>query len=157
METSVREHLLRGVRQFIKGVSAVSGIESVSLLGSLTTSKQEPKDADLLVRVSPEVDWDSLAMLGRKLKGHAQRINAGADIFLCTGEGEYIGRTCSYKECRPRVACRGTECGRGARICNDLHVITLESGLVRAPPVDLWPTVVVRTEVPSDVRSILLD
>jgi hypothetical protein len=100
---SIRRHLLPGVLRFVQATRRIDGMLRIALIGSLTTTKPSPKDADLLVTVRDDVDLAPLAAAGRKLKGHAQQQNRGADIFLCSAEGVYLGRTCHWKECRPGV------------------------------------------------------
>jgi hypothetical protein len=74
-------------------------------MGSLVTSRAIPKDADVLVTINGTMDLGQLARAGRRLKGSAQTINLGADIFLADVTGRYLGRICHYRECHPRVAC----------------------------------------------------
>jgi hypothetical protein len=125
-------------------------------MGSLVTSKAIPKDADVLVTINNTMDLDELARAGRRLKGSAQTINLGADIFLADATGCYLGRICQYRECHPRVACLAKHCGRRAHLNDDLHVVTLSKKLLAAPPIDLWPDVVRRLKVPPDVEALLL-
>ena len=153
---SIRAFLLREVKAFVQAASKMEGVSRIALLGSLATSKDSPKDADLLVTIQGDlVDVGLLAKLGRRLKGKAQSRNSGADIFLCSSDGKYIGRTCSYKECHYRASCSGTQCAPGCYVCNDLQVINLESSVIVSPPVELWPTFVARGALPEDVSSIL--
>jgi hypothetical protein len=125
------------------------------LIGSLTTHKPNPKDADVLVSIERKADIARLAALGRKLKGQGQQFNLGADIFLASSDGEYLGRTCSYRECHPRVSCRGSSCGAGKYVCDDLRVVTLSPSLIAEPPLELWPQRVARCELPADTASLL--
>jgi hypothetical protein len=125
-------------------------------MGSLVTSKAIPKGADVLVTIDNTMDLDELARAGRRLKGSAQTINLGADIFLADATGCYLGRICQYRECHPRVACLAQHCGRRAHLNDDLHVVTLSKELLAAPPIDLWPDVVRRLKVPPDVEALLL-
>jgi predicted nucleotidyltransferase len=157
MSESLRVHLLREAKRFVRSASQISGVTRIAVLGSLLTGKESPKDADLLVTIGEGVDTHALAAAGRRLKGRAQNRNAGADIFLCSVAGEYLGRTCSYKDCRPRMACRGRCCGFGSRICDDLDDLRLDRRLVLEPPLEVWPEVVERAWIPPDVRSILLE
>ena len=39
---------------------------------------------------------------------------------------------------------------------DDLRAVTLDSALIQAPPIELWPAVVPRVEVPADVEEVLL-
>lgn len=151
-----RSYLLKALVEFTRAAAKVSGVVRVAVVGSLTTDKPSPKDADVLVTVREGADIGLLSKLGRKLKGVAQARNLGADIFLASTAGEYIGRTCSYRECRPRRACLGTRCGSGRWICSDLENLRLPDSLVAEPPLEVWPQVVVRTDLPADTRLILL-
>lgn len=154
---SLRLHLLREVRRFVQSASQLKGVTRLALIGSLVTEKNTPKDADVLVTIDETVDICSLAALGRKLKGRAQSRGSGADVFLCASIGEYLGRTCSYKDCHPRMACLGRQCGRGTRICDDLENVHLDAKIVSDPPLELWPAIVKRACVPGDVASILIN
>src|ERR1700747_2366324 len=101
------------------------GVRRIALLGSLATAKAIPKDVDLLVTVERAMDLSPLARAGRRLKGLAQTINLGADIFLADTAGHYLGRICHYRECHPRVACRAQHCGLRTHLNDDLHIVTL--------------------------------
>jgi hypothetical protein len=124
----------------------------------MVTDKRDPKDADVLVTVDDEADLAPLAAAGRRLKGRAQSQNKGADIFLASPFGKYIGRTCHWRECRPgiRVSCDAQHCGRRQFLHDDLDVIKLDSALIDSPPVELWPTLIRRVQVPVDVEELLL-
>ena len=128
----------------------------MALIGSLTTAKPLPKDADVLVTIEDSLDLGPLARAARRLKGTAQQMNLGADIFLANPEGQYVGRICHYRECHPRVACRAQHCGRQGHLNDDLHVFTLAPALIESPPVELWPEIHRRVPVPSDVEELLL-
>ena len=91
----------------------------------MVTSKATPKDADVLVTINGTMDLGKFARAGRRLKGSAQTINLGADIFLFDVTGRCLGRICHYRECRPRVACLAQHCGRREHLNDDLHVVTL--------------------------------
>jgi hypothetical protein len=151
-----RRALLTAVRSFVQAASGCAGIFRIALVGSLATTKPVPKDADVLVTIDDTMDLGELARAGRRLKGRAQAINLGADIFLANADGCYLGRICRYRECHPRVACRAQHCGHREHLNDDLHVVTLSQELIAAPPVDLWPCVVRRLAIPSDVETLLL-
>ena len=110
----------------------------------------------MLVTIEDSLDLGPLARAARRLKGTAQQMNLGADIFLADAQGRYSGRICSYRECHPRVACRAQHCGRQAHLNDDLHVFTLAPALIESPPVELWPEIHRRVPVPSDVEELLL-
>ena len=145
-EPGAYQHLVKGLQ----------GVSRIALVGSLTTPKREPKDADVLVTVYKDVDLAYLAARGRKLKGACQSRSKGADIFLCNVSEEYIGRTCSWKVCHMRAACTGNSCGNGSYLCDDLDIVCLGSRLVKKPPIELWPNMVRRVQVPVDVEEHLL-
>src|SRR5713226_3504596 len=87
-----RRHLLAAVLAFVRAARAQPGILRIALVGSLTTDKPVPKDADVLVTIDATMDLSALARIGRRLKGAANSINLGADIFLADAAGRYIGR-----------------------------------------------------------------
>jgi hypothetical protein len=151
-----REFLLRLGARFTESAREVRGIDRIALIGSLTRKKYAPKDADVLVTIRADVDMESLAIHGRKLKGAAQTRNLGADIFLCDAWYHYVGRICSWRECHPRVACGGTRCGYGNRICDDLHNVDLNPSLLKEPPLEIWPRILVRGTIPDDTRHVLV-
>jgi hypothetical protein len=155
---SIRAVLLSEVREFVGRARNCPGVMRISLVGSLTTEKPNPKDADVLVIVDDEADLTALAAAGRRLKGRAQSHNAGADIFLANPSGNYIGRTCHWRECwfGKRVSCDAQHCGRRHFLHDDLGVIKLDSSIVKNPPIDLWPVVLRRVQVPADLEEVLL-
>lgn len=154
--SEVRGTLLQLVLEFVLAARTLPGVRRVALIGSLATEKERPKDADVLVTIAAEVDLDALARLGRRLTGRAQGINSGADVFLATPDGEYLGRVCHYRECHPRVACLGRHCGARSHLNDDLDVLRLPPALVAAPPVLLFPAVSAAVAVPVDVEASLL-
>ena len=151
-----RRVLLGAVLRFVQAAGGLTGVHRIALIGSLTTEKRVPKDADVLVAIDAEMDLSSLARLGRGLKGQASHINLGADIFLTAADGRYLGRVCRYRECHPRALCKAQHCGLREHLNDDLHIVTLSPDLIAAPPVDLWPSVVRRVPLPSDVETFLL-
>lgn len=154
----LRTFLLIGVLRFTLAALKLRGVSRVSLVGSLATPKVTPKDADVLVSVASDCELERLAKAGRALKGYAQTRNSGADIFLASPDGRYIGRTCGWRECWPgiRVACRALHCGEVPFLNDDLQVVSLAPTLIAAPPIDLWPQIVRRIDVPADVEQWLL-
>ena len=152
----IRTILLREVGNFVRRTRDMPGVHRIALLGSLTTEKRRPKDADVLVTVGEEADLKVLAAVARKLKGAGQSRASGADVFLCNTSGEYVGRTCSWRECHPRIACTGKHCGQGTYVHDDFDVVCLSRDLVEKPPIELWPRVVRRVQVPADVEEQLI-
>ena len=53
----MRDRLLVGVRAFVHAARQLPGITRIALIGSLTTTKPDPKDADLLVTVRTLRTW----------------------------------------------------------------------------------------------------
>jgi predicted nucleotidyltransferase len=157
-ELTIRAVLLAEVRQFVERACTRPGVRHIALIGSLATRKDDPKDADVLVTVDDDADLTQLATAGRKLKGHAQTRNKGADIFLADPSSNYIGRICHWRECRPgiRASCDARHCGRRAFLHDDLDVATLDLSLIKTPPLELWPNIVRRVELPSDVETQLV-
>ena len=151
-----RRPLLLGAYSFVRAARLCPGVRRIALLGSLATAKAIPKDVDLLVTVERAMDLSQLARAGRRLKGSAQTINLGADIFLADIAGHYLGRICHYRECHPRVACRAQHCGLKMHLNDDLRVVTLSKDLLASPPIELWPKVIRRVAVPEDLEEMLL-
>jgi len=151
-----REVLLTEVLAFVRAAAATPGVIRIALVGSLATPKPIPKDADVLVSVEDGVSLTRLATVARRLKGRAGNINLGADIFLCDPAGRYFGRVCGYRECRPRVLCEARHCGERDHLNDDLHRVTLQPELTRAPPFVLWPEVHRAEKAPDDVERLLL-
>ena len=85
-----RGPLLLAVRSFVRSARDRPGVLRIALLGSLTTSKLIPKDADVLVTIDGAVELVELARVGRRLQGIAQTINLGADIFLANEDRSHL-------------------------------------------------------------------
>lgn len=154
---STRSKLIAETIAFARKAGQLRGVLRIALVGSLTTSKPDPKDADLLVIVTDDADLAPLATLGCKLKGRAQSLNRGADIFLADPRGNYLGRTCHWKECGPgiRASCDALHCGRRHYLHDDLADVQFGRSLILAPPVELWPAPVARIPLPEDLRQAL--
>ena len=88
-----RQQLLDGLRRFVVSVRQIAGVRRIAVLGSIVTTKPDPKDIDVLVVVAHDADLTPLATCSRRLQGHAQSFNRGADVFLADERGTYIGRT----------------------------------------------------------------
>ena len=54
------------------------------------------------------------------------------------------------------MSCDALHCGRRHYLHDDLQTITLRSALIAAPPIELWPSVVIRGRVPGDVQQLLI-
>jgi hypothetical protein len=151
-----RPYLLNAVLEFVRATSKCPGVLRIALVGSLTTPKPLPKDADTLVTIEDDLDLELLAKAGRRMKGTAQQVNLGGDIFLADKRGQYIGRICHYKECHPRASCEARHCGQRQHLNDDLHCVTLSEELIASPPLDLWPNVQRRMQMPEDVETLLI-
>ncbi|MDC0936308.1 UPF0158 family protein [Pirellulales bacterium] len=155
----LRDAMFTEVRQFVRSARTIDGVERIALIGSLAQNKEFPKDIDLLVTVADGCDLAMLATLGRKLSGHMNSCQAGADVFLASDDGKYIGRTCPWRHCDPgvRTSCDALHCGRRPYLHDDFESIRLNDDLIAHPPVVLWPDTLAVSSVPSDVRQQLTD
>ncbi len=152
-----RRQLLEGLREFVTAARRIEGVRRISVLGSILTTKADPKDVDLLLVVTDDADLTPLAKCGRRLKGHAQSLNRGADVFLADERGQYIGRICHWKDCQPGIlaSCDARHCGQRPYLHDDLDDVRLESALVEHPALTLWPEVERRGRLPKDVEDIV--
>jgi predicted nucleotidyltransferase len=152
-----RAELLGGLVRFVQEARTIPGVCQISLVGSITTAKPNPKDIDVLVVVSDGADLALLARHARRLQGHAQSLNRGADVFLANERSEYIGRTCRWKDCRPgiRQSCDARHCGRRPHLHDDLDALTIARATVAAPPVTLWPVVRRDVKLPPDLEEVV--
>jgi len=153
----IREQMLAGVLGFVRAVAPIVGVRRIALIGSIMTAKSTPKDVDLLVTVTDDTDLSPLARCARQLQGRLQGLNHWADVFLADERGRYLGRTCTWRECRPgiRASCDALHCGRRPHLHDDLGDVRLNRALIASPPVEIWPTVIRRSAVPVDVEALL--
>ena len=153
----IRQQMLAGVLGFVRAVAPIVGVRRIALIGSIMTAKQTPKDIDLLVTVTDDADLAPLARCARRLQGRLQGLNHWADVFLADERGRYLGRTCTWRECRPgiRASCDALNCGRRPHLHDDLGDVRLNQALIASPPVEIWPTVIRRSTVPPDVEALL--
>ena len=153
-----RERMLAGVLRFVRAVETIAGVQRIALIGSIVTAKPTPKDVDLLVTVTDDADLVPLARCARRLQGELQGSNHWADVFLADERGRYLGRTCTWRECRPgiRASCDALHCGLRPHLHDDLGDVRLSRALIANPPVEIWPAVVRRGTVPGDVEALLV-
>lgn len=151
-----REMLLAHLPWFVRAVARVPGVERISIMGSITTEKEKPKDIDFLVMIDDSAELEPLARLGRKLKGRTGSEGGGADIFLTDSVGKYIGRTCSWKDCRygVRMSCYALNCGERQYLFDDLQRITLSAKAI-ADALQLWPALDKRVDLPADLEAVI--
>ena len=154
-EPSRRPELLAAGLDFVRAVIKIPGVRRVSLIGSICSARIRPKDIDFLVVIADDIEFETLATVGRRLKGTTQRVNRGADIFLANERGEYIGRVCHYRDCWPRRACQALHCGTVPHLNDDLEALRLSSATIAAPPLTVWPRVERRCPLPSDVEAFV--
>ncbi len=156
-DSNVREVLLNAAFSFAQAAARLSGVRRIALIGSIVTDHPSPKDVDLLVYVSRDADLAPLAGLGRQLKGGLQSHSRGADVFLADDRGQYLGRTCSWKLCKPgvRASCDALHCGRRPYLHDDTATVRLVDSLIETPPLELWPAVIRRVALPADVEQFL--
>jgi hypothetical protein len=156
---SHRAELLAAAVPFVRAVRAIPGVRQISLVGSIVTPRANPKDIDFLIRITDDVDVEVLARHGRRLQGRAQQCNRGADVFLADERGQYLGRTCRWEDCRPgvRMACDARHCGRRPHLHDDLDDVALSAAVVAEPPVTLWPVLVRRVALPTDVELMITE
>jgi predicted nucleotidyltransferase len=154
----IRTRLITEALTFVHAASKIPGVIRIALIGSLTTNKADPKDVDMLVTVADDADLAPLARIGRRLQGRAQTMNRGGEVFLADERGGYLGRICPWRECAPgiRMRCDAQHCGRRPHLHDDLKTIKLSKALIAAPPIELWPQVVIRVVVPTDVEQGLI-
>jgi hypothetical protein len=156
-DQEIRAFLIAETFRFIDRILTIPGLRRIAIVGSLTTSKVDPKDIDILITIDDKADLTALATAARKLKGAAQTKNKGADVFLANPLGQYIGRICHWRNCGPgiRASCDARNCGRRHYLHDDLDEINLAHLLVKEPPLEIWPTVVYRQSVASDLLPFL--
>jgi hypothetical protein len=156
-DQNIRAFLIAEAFRFIDRIVAIPGLRRIAMVGSLTSSKVDPKDVDILITIDDEADLTALATAARKLKGAAQTKNKGADVFLVNPSGQYIGRICRWRECGPgiRASCDARNCGRRHYLHDDLDEINLDPLLIQEPPCEIWPVVVYRQPVARDLLPFL--
>ena len=135
----IREQMLAGVLRFVRAVASIAGVRRIALIGSIVTAKPNPKDVDLLVTVADDADLAPLAVCARRLQGGLQGLSHWADVFLADERGQYLGRTCTWRECRPgiRASCDALHCGRRSHLHDDLGDVRLNRAIIVEPPVQL--------------------
>ena len=68
-DLTIRENLLAEVRRFIEHARDCPGVRRIALIGSLTTDKDNPKDADVLVTVDDDADLTAIGNGRPKTEG----------------------------------------------------------------------------------------
>jgi hypothetical protein len=155
-QTDFRREFIKNALWFAQTASKLPDVLRIALIGSITTPKLKPKDVDLLITLADNTPIKPVADLGRKLLGKQMAVgdSSGADIFIASEKGAYLGRTCQYRDCFPRMSCEGSQCN-GSYLCNDFHRVNLKKELIANPPVELFPTLLVRAPLPKDLVQAL--
>jgi hypothetical protein len=156
-ERTLRERFLDEAARFVRAASTIPDVRRIALIGSILTEKVNPKDIDLLVTITNEADLAPLARHARRLQGTLQGLNRSADVFLADEAGRYLGRTCSWRDCRPgvRQACDALHCGRRPYLHDDLGTVNLKASTIAAARLEVWPHVLHVGRVPADVERFL--
>lgn len=155
----IRPKMMAACLKSIPKISQLPGVLRIAMIGSLVTPKEDPKDIDLLLTVTDDCDLAPLATLGRSLQGQMLSLAHGADIFLANPAGDYIGRTCQWKICRlgQRVRCQADHCGQRPHLYDDLSILILSKSIIAAPPLELWPEIIIRSPLPEDLLTGLVE
>ena len=154
----MRTRLLQEMVDLIRAIMKVPGVNRIAVIGSLATDVEAPRDADLLISVEDDASLASLAKLGRRWRAFVQSLHCSGDIFLCDDHGNYLGRTCPWKECGSNLnpQCDARHCGRRRYLHDDLNTIRLSRQVASIPPIELWPEIVLRVPIPQDVNDVLV-
>jgi predicted nucleotidyltransferase len=64
-----RQQLLEALRRFVAAAGQIAGVRRIAVLGSIVTTKPNPKDIDVLVVVADDADLAPLAACARRLQG----------------------------------------------------------------------------------------
>lgn len=150
-----RGALLLAAKWFVDKAKNLDCVKQIALIGSICTSKKNPKDIDLLLAIAAGADIAPLAKLTRQMQGRIQRGLLGADVFLVE-EGNYLGRPCRYREPHMRVVCANDNlrCSLDrAFLCDTSTAFTLKKALLASPPIILYPRLHAEVPVPADVRA----
>jgi len=158
MISEYRQNLIKLVLNFVISCKEIDGVDRISIIGSLISSKVKPKDVDLLITISDDLDLTHLAKISRRLQGKSGELTGGADIFLANKDNEYLGRICIWKDCRPgvRMSCDAENCGGRKYLHDDLGVIKISKEVIEGPSLILYPNLVRNAPVPEDVEEGLI-
>jgi len=105
-----REALLDGLRRFVASARQIAGVRRIAILGSITTTKADPKDIDVLVVVADDADLAGLAKCSRRLQGHRRASIEARMYFLPTrrvrtSAARVIGRIAARVFARRAMPC----------------------------------------------------
>ncbi len=155
----LRQIMFTEVRQFVRFARELPGVQRIALIGSLASDKEFPKDIDMLVTITDDCDLTDLAKLSRQLVGYMVGHASGADVFLASPTGKYLGRTCPWKRCGrgSRMSCDAQSCGVRHYLHDDFNSIRLSEELIQHPPVLLWPKPHATSTDPLDIHEHLIE
>ncbi len=111
-----RAPLLQAVLHFVRGARTCPGVLRIALIGSLTTPKPLPKDADVLVTIEDGLDLGPLAEKGRRLKGAAQQMKFLAPTFFSPMRGGNISAASAATANAIRACCAAPGIAAGGTI-----------------------------------------
>lgn len=148
--------MLEVLGKFLPSLRALEYVERIGLTGSITTTKVEPKDIDMVVCTVAGSEISVLATIYRKMLGRLQSAGRGIDIFIFE-KGTYVGRPCQHRECAPgiRLSCKADHCGVRPYLCDDLKAVRLDSTTLTRLPVQLHPCGWYLDSVPQDVKDFV--
>lgn len=157
--TNIRNVFIQEVKIFTNKAKTIPGVLKIAVIGSLSTSKANPKDIDMLLTIDDDMDLSRLAKITRQMNGHVQAYNHNAEVFLSNRKDQYIGRICHWKDCGPgiRKSCDAMHCGLRKYLHDDLCSVCLDSSLINNPPIVLWPEVKMSGEIPDDLIKEIFD
>jgi predicted nucleotidyltransferase len=159
VEKENRIKMVNVVKEFLPAIKRTNGVKFIGLIGSLTRDSPEPKDIDMVVCVTPSADLPELGTVCKRIAGRMMQIGKGVDMFVYDDlSGEYVGRICQYRDCRPGIRrCRADHCRMRPYLKDDLSTIRLPAFVRKNVPVELHPTLRYNPpEAPEDVSEILL-
>jgi hypothetical protein len=86
--------LLAGLVRLVQGARTIPGVCQISPVAPIRRRRRILRTSTCWWWCSDGADLVLLARHARRLQGHAQSLNRGADVFLANERSEYIGRTC---------------------------------------------------------------
>src|SRR5438128_8757461 len=158
-ELNWREQFLVGALGYVRALRAISIVESITLFGSLTTEKPDPKDVDLLIVLVETIKlrrlekgaldgskaaFDELVFLNKAARAekYKQRQRQIADLFVATSQYEYIGDLSLDYDKDP--------------LKRYYEPMNLPEVLSKSFPIKLWPEIELSTKTPQDVLQCLV-
>jgi hypothetical protein len=152
---NVRDSLLEAALWFVQAAAQLSEVQRIVLIGSILSDRQSPErrrptgvrcrrcrsrtaGGTPAPRAAPEPE-----PLCRRILGRRATPVFGSDLFL------------EVVPARDSRLSDALHCGRRPHLHDDLATIRLPDSLIAAPPLELWPIVVRRCQVPADVERLV--